>query len=172
MCSDQDREDSWIPIIIPAQNWDPRASNLDYWVVRQTSSLLDIEKAIAWSLLEADIILPIFDGLDEMDLVPDEPSNASEFVKVLNSWNRKFMVTCRTDTWNFLESTGYILEDACNVRLEPLTFRQVTDYLELRNRPNAQGTTTRSIVKKLSRNPSSTLSTPFDLALLGSLLKP
>ena len=168
--SDQNKEDSWIPIIIPAQNWDPRASNLDYWLTRQASSILDIDKTVAWSLLDAAIILPIFDGLDEMDPIPDEPSNAKEFIKSLNNWNRRFVVTCRTDTWNFLEGAGYILEDACNVQLEPLTSRQVTDYLELRNRSNSQGVTTRNTIKKLSRTLGSTLSTPFDLALIGSLL--
>ncbi|HEY6792455.1 MAG TPA: NACHT domain-containing protein [Trebonia sp.] len=168
--SAQDDDIAHVPIIIPAQTWDPRVPSLDYWLIRQAASLLDIDKSLAWSLLSEDIILPVIDGLDEVDGIPDEPSNAADLIKALNEWNRKFLITCRTDTWEFLEAVGCALEDACKVQLEPLTARQVTEYLEARERPGGQQATPAHMIRELSKTLGSTLSTPFDLALIGSLL--
>lgn len=159
-----------IPIIIPAQTWDPEAPSLDYWLIRQAVNLLDIDKSLAWSLIREDIIIPVIDGLDEMDGAPCEASNAAQLIKSLNDCNRKFLITCRTDSWESLEEAGCTLEDSCRVRLEPLTSRQVTEYLEARNRPDEQRAIPLHVIRELSRTLGSTLSTPFDLALMGSLM--
>lgn len=168
--SAQGDDATYVPVIIPAQTWDPRVPSLDFWLIRQAASLLDIDKSLVWSLLQQDIILPVIDGLDEMDAFPGDPSNATHLIRALNDSSRKFLITCRTDTWESLEAAGCILEDACKIHLEPLTFRQVSEYLLARERSGGQRAARPPVIRELTKLLGSALATPFDLALVGSLL--
>lgn len=163
-------DEACVPVMVPAQTWDQRMPSLDYWLIRQVANLLDIDRSLAWSLIKENIVLSVIDGLDEMDTDSDESPNAAQFIEALNGWNRRFLVTCRTDTWQSLESRGVYLEDACKARLEPLTSGQAIKYLEERNQPYGQKSTPFTVLKDISRILGPTLSTPFDLALIGSLL--
>lgn len=163
-------DDTYIPVVIPAQTWDQRMPSLDYWLIRQAVILLDIDKSLAWSLIKENALLPVIEGIDEMDAASDELTSASHFIKALNEWDRRFLATCRTDTWKSLENAGVYLEDACNIHLEPLTSSQVIKYLKERSRRHGQKSASSNDIRDISRALGATLSTPFDLALIGSLL--
>lgn len=166
-----DEDNPQIPVIIAPQEWDPRTPSIDYWVSRQIANLLGVERDTACLLLDENIILPIFDGLDEIDTSVSPPVNAALFIDILNNWDRRFVVTCRTETWDHIETVGCTLEDACIVKIEPVTHDQAIEYLRERNKtraslesllPDIAGGSTHAL--------TSALASPIDLMLIGSLL--
>jgi hypothetical protein len=166
-----DEDNPQVPVIFTPQEWDPQTPSIDYWVCRQIVNLLGVERDVARSLLDENVVVPIFDGLDEIDISTSAPINAGLFIDVLNKWDRRFVVTCRTETWDCLEAAGRTLEDACIVEIEPVTRDQAIEYLTERNK-------SRSSLEPLLLHIAggstdalrSALASPIDLMLIGSLL--
>ena len=118
----------------------------DSWIVQRITAY-GVSLPLAELLVQQDLILPILDGLDEMELgnrgrsstnEMDKLARASAVVRVLNSFGRRPLVlTCREEQYRNLAQgnpTGRapVVQDAQQVIIQPLEVGQVAAYIERR----------------------------------------
>jgi hypothetical protein len=121
--------------------------HFDNWVSRHLAVTYRLPRPVASALVTGGWVLPILDGLDEMD---DEgsvgadglPPRAGTVVRALNqdpgTGLRPVVLTCREHRYRQLLTAGGepgaspALEDATAVTVQPLTPAQITGYLTYR----------------------------------------
>ncbi len=111
---------------------------LDTWLTEYVGAV--VGRAAASALVTDGWIVPVLDGLDEMDADDAEPVRARTLLTALNlpagpaRW--PVVLTCRTDLYRDLvaahTSTGVALQDATTVELQPLNVAQVVAWLRHR----------------------------------------
>jgi NACHT domain len=145
-----------IPIRLSLPSFDPRAEplaptrlpdqvskDLDAWIARHLSNVYGLTPTAATALVERGAILPILDGLDEMDPDREPPVRAAAVIRALNAVPRPVVITCRADSyWRLAaaeEGAGReaVLQDAAVVEIQPLTTSQIVAYLTYRFRDPA-----------------------------------
>ena len=126
----------------------PESEQLDAWLIRQLKTFEDSTDAFGRDLQIADAlvaggwILPILDGLDEMDPRDGEPVKAAAVMRALNHVTpgglRRVVVACRRDRYEQLKlslplvGVSHALAFSKPVTLDPLSTAQTIDYLTRR----------------------------------------
>jgi hypothetical protein len=115
------------------------ASRLDAWIADQLEDAFGLSPRVASALVAEGWILPILDGLDEMDPDKGDAVRAVATVRALNSpasgGVRPVVVTCRNDRYKQLAAAPappgqeQVVQDAVAVELKPVSPEQVTAYL-------------------------------------------
>ena len=112
---------------------DQFAARLDAWLIGQIQTTYGIAQRDAAGLVNGGWIIPVLDGVDEMDSPEDPPIRASLLLEALNRHApsadgglRPVVVTCRTDRYAQLVDP---LQDATVVDVEPLTPAAIRGYL-------------------------------------------
>jgi NACHT domain len=129
------------------------SDRLDRWLVQHLKTVFGLRAEVAATLMEGGWILPVLDGLDEMDPDDAEPRRAAAVIRALNYPSagcvRSVVVTCRTSRYQQLserlESAGKapsakqqaaspagrceVVEDATVVSVQPLTAESAVSYL-------------------------------------------
>jgi hypothetical protein len=132
------------------------SDRLDRWLIRHLVTVFGLRAKVAATLVREGRILPVLDGLDEMDLDDTVPRRAASVIGAVNNPAagdvRPVVITCRTSRYQQLsggfESTvkaypteqqttsiagrGEVVQDATVVGVEPLATRSVIDYLTYR----------------------------------------
>ncbi|MET7861453.1 NACHT domain-containing protein [Streptomyces sp. NPDC005318] len=122
------------------------AELLDEWIVREISSgAHPLKRRQARNLVRAGWVLPILDGLDEMDPEGSSPTRALAVIRALNTPGhygpQPVVVTCRADLYRRLEQSASpamrpgevpVLQDAAVVTLQPLDIDRVRRHLAYR----------------------------------------
>ena len=133
------------------------SARLDGWLTRHLVTTFGLPTKVAATLVTDGWILPVLDGLDEMDPDDDaEPRRAAAVIRAVNHPSagdvRPVVITCRTNRYQQLsghvelagkappaeqEATSNAgrrkgVQDATVVGVEPLTARSVVDYLTYR----------------------------------------
>lgn len=111
----------------------------DRWLSAQIADTYGINHKVAAALVSERIILPILDGLDEMD-TPGRPSRAFNVVRILNSHfgSQPVIIACRTNDYYSMVSQlddvsdAPAIQDATAVVIDPLTAEQIVDYIRYR----------------------------------------
>ncbi|MFE1426184.1 NACHT domain-containing protein [Streptomyces fungicidicus] len=125
-----------VPVRIPLSTWNTELTLVDWLSGYLKESGLVRSKAVARRLLEDRHVLPILDGLDEMD-PPGVPPSKTRALKALRRLNREYdgrtgraplVVVCRTDRYNALKSKER-LEHATVVTLQRLSSDQQLAFL-------------------------------------------
>jgi MFS family permease len=132
------------------------SARLDNWLTRHLETVFGLPAKIADTLVSDGWILPVLDGLDEMD--PDDalPRRAASVIRAINHFSagnlRPVVITCRTNRYQQLsgrfESGGnaplaeetslntgryeMVVLDATVVVAKPLSPSNVIDYLTYR----------------------------------------
>lgn len=115
--------------------WDT-SRNLSSWMAEEISRDTRIPLARAQDLVARGLVLPLLDGLDEMDPpYTPFPTRAAEVVEQLNQAERfdkpiPFVLTCRTDTHDRLASRGARLTDTVAVQMLRLSPKQVQRHIK------------------------------------------
>jgi hypothetical protein len=132
------------------------SDRLDGWLTRHLVTAFGLPAKVATTLVKSGWILPVFDGLDEMDLDDAVPRRAASVICAVNQPSagevRPVVITCRTNRYQQL-SGGFkspgkappveqaatsnagrrvVVQDATVVGVEPLTMQSVVDYLTYR----------------------------------------
>ncbi len=130
-----------VPVRLSLTGWDT-VQPLHGWIAEQVS-----ERFRAWGITPADArvlvdqhrILPIMDGLDEMD--PDgTPVGRRRATRVLDQLNfyqnalgsAPVVLTCRTAQYTDLSAVDIRLREAAHVRIDPVDHNQTNAYLTAR----------------------------------------
>ncbi|WP_405409108.1 NACHT domain-containing protein [Streptomyces decoyicus] len=138
-----DRQDADpVPVRFSLASWDT-ARPLQEWLTEQVHDQFadrGISLADAQQLVEEHLILPVLDGLDEMDTVttPAAHRRATRALQQLNAYqasagNAPVIVTCRTAQYTELASLDMRMRQAARIELNPVTPHQAATYLTNRS---------------------------------------
>ncbi|WP_327720278.1 hypothetical protein OG381_36735 [Streptomyces sp. NBC_00490] len=115
--------------------WDT-SRKLSAWMAEEISRDTRIPLTQAHDLVTRGLVLPLLDGLDEMDPPHTPfPTRAAAVVEQLNEAQRfdkpiPFVLTCRTDTHDRLVSRGVRLADTVAVQMLRLSPKQVQRHIK------------------------------------------
>ncbi|NJN16225.1 MAG: NACHT domain-containing protein [Oscillochloris sp.] len=114
-----------IPVILPLTSWVNQRRSLAEWIVDELGAQYDVPHDVARNWLESDALLPLLDGLDEVD---DEHRPAC--VAAINRFrSRHFMpmVVCvRSDAYRALPE---LLRLELAIEVQPLAPEEITQAL-------------------------------------------
>ncbi|GAB3934148.1 hypothetical protein GCM10027614_06640 [Micromonospora vulcania] len=124
--------DAPVPVPLPIASWDPDQQSFPDWLVDriarrypQLAADHPRREVVLRDLVEADLVVPVLDGLDEM---PEQ-----RLVACLEQLNelatQRFVLTCRTSVYERYLVKGEKLRGTAVVVLEPLSPAEVADYL-------------------------------------------
>lgn len=125
-----------VPVRISAAGWDPRIG-VHEWLIAHLVTAFKLREATARALVTAGRILPVIDGLDEMDR-EDRPaygSRAAEALRVLNRYQdgrqkARLVLTCRTGHYDALTTGQIWARDAARVELADVSADQASAFIE------------------------------------------
>ncbi|MBN1172318.1 MAG: hypothetical protein JXA67_09100, partial [Micromonosporaceae bacterium] len=86
--------------------------------------------------IDADLLLPVLDGLDEMDAPEAVPERAIAAIDQLNAQldghiGSPMIITCRTDGYRRMrETAGLVVRPAAEITVQPLASDEICDYLD------------------------------------------
>ncbi|MGW1742345.1 NACHT domain-containing protein [Nocardia sp. NPDC001965] len=131
--ADARRADEPVPVRVDAAGWDGR-QEFTRWLITRLGYDHLLRPNVAQEMVDRGLILPVIDGLDEMDTHDGAESRARALLDRLNHtpWrDRPVVVLCRTTEFEQLTELGEDngLHGAVTVTLQPLLTGQVVDYL-------------------------------------------
>ncbi|RAY12841.1 hypothetical protein DPM19_22750 [Actinomadura craniellae] len=123
--------DAPVPVFFSLSSWNPEVRLADWMADRLLADFPDLREryghGIAQRLLDAGLVLPVLDGLDEAG------RSSRNLVKRLDSAftrRRGFVLTCRTgEYYTTVEESGEPLSRAVAVEIEPVTAETGAAYL-------------------------------------------
>lgn len=115
-----------IPVVFPLSSWAQQRQSLAAWLVDALNEQYDVPRKTAQAWVDADQILPLLDGLDEV-----APEHRAACVEVINAFRHDHgllpMVVCSRIAEYEVLDTRLQLQGA--VIMQPLTRAQVDSYL-------------------------------------------
>jgi hypothetical protein len=128
------RADEPVPVRVNAAGWDG-STDFTSWLAHQLAIDYGLNPRVARAMVKDDRILPVLDGLDEMDPPDAKPVLASAALERLNKlpWqNRGVVVACRSRVYEAIRDLrpDAGLQFATTVTLQPLTAEDIYFYLE------------------------------------------
>ncbi len=168
-----------VPVRVSLASWDT-ACPLQEWLVDQIHEQFryrGISTDGARVLVDQHRILPVLDGLDEMDtdITPVGERRAVRALQQLNACqhpggNAPIILTCRTAQYAQLAAADVRMREAARIEIAPVTAVQARDYLTARSTSPARWTT---VMGTLTAAPGGTLarawSTPWRLNLAATV---
>jgi NACHT domain len=160
-----------VPVRLPLTQWNPDVA-LDRWLAAQIAEGYGLRRRHAARLVHNRMVLPVLDGLDEMDATPAATSRAGQALEQINRYHGSrgpapLILTCRSETYARLARDSGTLSHAATVILEDLTQAHVRAYLTqvLAARPAAERGAWAEVLGNLHRMPAGALSTPWRIYL-------
>ncbi|MFI0452035.1 NACHT domain-containing protein [Actinomadura sp. 6N118] len=129
-----------VPVRLDAARW-TLGSPFEPWVAGQLTQEYGLSAEDADRLVRDRQVLPVVDGLDELDPAPSSglPRRAIGLLAELNRYSDlsgrhagAVVVTCRADRYAELAEVRAGLEDAARIHLHSLTAEQIGAYLHAR----------------------------------------
>jgi hypothetical protein len=173
-----------IPVRFNLASWTPGITG-EAWLARQLVLDYDVPPRVADELVASAGIMPIFDGLDEMDNARgegDPPVRAVEALDWLNDGYIRdralapLVLTCRARQYAELRNTGKFVHGASEIRLLELEPEQIRTHVRNVFAHDAHTRATWEPVLDKLDDPHfapiwATLSTPWRLTLAVTLVK-
>jgi NACHT domain len=159
-----------VPVLISASTWNPK-DNFEHWLSGHLTESYGVAPQVAKALVERRFILPILDGIDEMDYGESQPVRAIDALKQLNSYwadnhDAPVIITCRTDQYTSLSEAGQRLMHAAELHVLPVRAAQAADYLTERVSDQRRWN---AVLHQLKSHPrgrlAKAISTPWRLAM-------
>lgn len=173
----EDRKpDGAVPVRLTLAGWDTQCSFAD-WLVERLVEEYDRHPAVARVLVRQGRVLPVLDGLDEMDPWASSSAVATRARAALETLNGRFqgrapapmVLTCRTEQYEVLSGAGEGLRDSAWIDLAAVTTEQAHSYLDGRAVHNRW----QPVLDELARRPRGrlavALSTPWQLSLAATV---
>ncbi|WP_405976500.1 NACHT domain-containing protein [Streptomyces sp. NBC_00988] len=172
-------DDEPVPVRIPLSRWDTERQSLPELLQHRLTEAYDWPADLAASLVRHHLILPVLDGLDEMDpLVNGSPDpaapRATAVVRALNPYQHgrdagPLILTCRTRHYDALTSNTGVL-DAAHIAVAPVDTDGARTYRTDRTLDAARW---QPLLNHLATHPggplATVLSTPWRLCLTATV---
>jgi len=172
--TDAERADEPVPVRVNAAGWDG-STDFTTWLANQLATDYGLNPRVARALVDTARILPVLDGLDEMDAPRAQPMLGRAALDRLNKppWrNRAVVVACRSRVYDAIRELGDDagLQFATTVILQPLSTEDIYIYLEqYRDEYRQAETNWAPITDQLQDQPDGTLATALGTPWLLSL---
>ncbi|MCF1597749.1 NACHT domain-containing protein [Streptomyces muensis] len=151
--------------------------SLETWIARHLERVYHLSRQAAIELVTARRVLPVLDGLDELDTTPcpGYGSRSAEAVRSLNAYQQgvqkaELILTCRSETYDALEDTRVWAHDAARIEIQPIVSTEARSFLNSRVDDLARW---EDVLDALDRNPSGPLAlglaTPWRLTLAATV---
>src|SRR5262249_52363514 len=117
-----------IPIVFNLSTWGNKRQPLKQWLVEELNTKYDVPRKLAQTWMDADVVLPLLDGLDEVTA-----SHRGACVEEINSYRQEehglvpLAVCSRIADYETL-TTKLRLQGA--ILVQPLTLPQIEGYFE------------------------------------------
>ena len=128
-----------VPVRMSAADLDttrPPGSAVQDWLARHLTQTYGLPKAAARQLVAARMVLPVLDGLDEMDATeqPGYASRAGRAVRACNAYldgrqKAAMVLTCRTGQYEALAQAHEWVHGAARVQLRPVGPTVASNFL-------------------------------------------
>lgn len=171
-----------VPVRFNLSTWTTDRQDFETWLCAQLVDRYQLHPQAAASLVTDRRVLPVLDGLDEMDPEDGLYRRATAALRMLNeqylagSDLAPVVLTCREARYATLcERAGSLggLDRARCVAIEPVRADQIRDFLRRRLRTPAEEAAWAPVLDDLARRPGSplakTLDTPWRLALAATV---
>jgi NACHT domain len=123
-----------LPIILPLSSWAAKKPPLHEWLSEQLTQIYDVPRQLSEHWVQEEAILPLLDGLDEMDA-----SSYPACIAAINNYHHDHMmplVVCsRIAEYETISQEHLSLQNA--IVIQPLTHEQVDGYLIQAGKPVA-----------------------------------
>lgn len=128
------RADTPVPVRVNASGWDGSESFTE-WLAYRLSVDHGLHGRVARALVDGGHVLPLIDGLDEMDPPEAEPERACAALARLNEppWgNRSVVLMCRTTVFTRIRQRrgDAGLHGATDLTLQPFSATDIRTYLQ------------------------------------------
>lgn len=129
------REPATVAVPVSVAGWTGEES-LDDWLVDRLAEAYHVPAGVAARLVEDQRILPILDGLDEIEQEPYRKTETVDRVlEVLNTSDdgrnlERVVLTCREDFYKAVRVRGKGIMHATVVRIKELTNEQVSAHIQ------------------------------------------
>ncbi|WP_416987050.1 NACHT domain-containing protein [Streptomyces sp. T028] len=161
-----------VPVLLPLSGWDtsgdpPGPDAFARWLQGRLVDEYALTVPTARALISAHRILPVLDGLDEMDPgdAEAEGSRAASVLRALDLWldGRRgvpFVLTCRTQWYDGLTQAGLVPSGVTRIELDKVSPSQAVEYLRKTRKGHPQRW--ESLFHELETNPTGLLATALD----------
>ncbi len=116
-----------LPVVFNLSSWSLKQQRLTAWLVDELNSKYQVPRKLGQALVDADQILPLLDGLDEV-----APKSRTACIEAINLYRQEHgflpLVVCSRIADYLEQNTRILLRNA--VALQPLTASQVDAYLK------------------------------------------
>ncbi|MBQ0850328.1 NACHT domain-containing protein [Streptomyces sp. BH-SS-21] len=178
--TDSRTDDDPVPVRVPLSQWDTDRQSLPDHLQQRLVDAYDWPADLAADLIRHHLVLPVLDGLDEMDPLladgsPDPAApRATAVIRALNLYQQgrdagPLILTCRTRHYDTL-APGTTLLDAARIAIAPVTTSDAYTYLAARARDTARW---QPLLDQLAAHPggvlAAVLSTPWRLCLTATV---
>ncbi|MGW6745577.1 NACHT domain-containing protein [Streptomyces sp. NPDC055025] len=162
-----------VPVRLSLSTFDPNRNKLDDWLADHLTRTYQLRPTAAAALVTDRLILPVLDGLDEMDAgeTPGYGSRAAAALKAMNSYlhgttKGQLVLTCRSTPYVALEGEALGAEDASRIDIAPVSLAATETFVAARTRILARWT---PVLNALRADPAGPLalglSTPWRLTV-------
>ena len=172
--------DAPVPVRISAASLDtsrPAESAVADWLAEHLRQAYKVPEATARQLVAARMVVPVLDGLDEMDAVeaPGFDSRAGHAIRACNAYldggqKAAMILTCRISHYEALEQAREWVHDAARIQLRPVGMATARSFLTSRVNDKARW---RPVLDQMRRPESGplavALSTPWRLTLAATV---
>jgi hypothetical protein len=173
-------EGSPVPVRLSAALLDtsrPPESAVSDWLIVHLKQAYGLSDFTARQLVSARAVLPILDGLDEMDAVeqPGYASRAGQAIRACNAYldgdkKAALVLTCRIGQYETLEQAHEWVQDAARVQISPVGLSAARNFLTRRVIDKDRWQPVLKEMKRPTDQPlADALSTPWRLTLAATV---
>ncbi|MGW3177200.1 trypsin-like serine protease [Streptomyces sp. NPDC001153] len=157
--------DGPVPVPVGLSEWDTSATFADWFSARLGQEYLGGSETRARDLLASGRIMPVLDGLDEMDPTDGGRPRAVAALAQLNRFAGSLALTCRSDEYTEICRTDQRLLDCATVRIEEVQPVDGRRFLDERSRNRARLAELKDDLFATGTATSAVLSSPWMLTL-------
>jgi len=124
----EEQPDYPVPVLFNLSSWKDDRQSISDWLVAELKSKYGVSTKLGTELLDNQKLLPLFDGLDELEPIRQEPCvRAINQLLQIECRPLKFIVVCsRSEEYTNYKSRLQLNSTVC---LQPLTTNQIYRYL-------------------------------------------
>ncbi|WP_157554604.1 NACHT domain-containing protein [Nocardia crassostreae] len=158
-----------VPLVFAIGSWNPAATDsslVDWMVAAMTTDRPGITTAEAHELIPRGSILPILDGLDEIDA-----GQRAAAVAAISTMPGALVVTCQRAPYAEATRTAHVVRRAAAIELDRITIDQLTAYLRSGTGSAARTQSWDDVLDAIHRHRAPVLEAAFQKPLMVSLAR-